>query len=1269
MDERPGRSFAPRARPARWALGAALAALAFVAIGVPWQRTGGPLLARLRPLPRRRPRAAGPRHALRGGRRGAPADRREPPGRTVGRTGRAAPPPPRGRGASPARGDPRVPAEARPRRLVGGDGDGGRRSDPRRPSLRRRFRPPCSELSRSLFSPGAEHAAFPLRAALVHAAGLLGFLLFRRVSAQRGAGTLVLVVVGGLALVGAYAVLEASTGLKLWGAAHYEALSSGLRVPATLPDYNATGSAMALGLFPALVLARRARGASRLALAGAVALLLAGLILSGSRGAWLATLAAAGAALAGVLWSRRGEWRNEGRRLVLGAGLALGISVVAIAAWPGDVGQLLRRRAATLVDPGESLHAVQAGRVGFWKAGARMVGSHPLTGVGPGRVPARFDEFRDPDFPVRVENLHNYFLQAIAENGVPGGLLVLWPFVPLVLLAGRLLSTGAAFSSPESALAPGLLAFSLTGLASHPWLLPELQFLFWGAAALLPAGHASVRSPGLSRGRPSLPALDRPARCGGAPASCSRRARREAGSGTPSGARSTGTERYFWTGPRALVPVAVPEGTVRQRPAPGDAPGPRAAARSSWPCGWTADPSRRSRWRIGRGTMSSWSADRSGRAMPWRVSDLEGSSGSRRAGASARPGRRAGTAVSWRFSSPGPRWSRWRGRRREPAPPAGRGRRLRRLDRPLRLLLRRPPAAPPAPAHRRLGRGRPPLRRGGRGPSPVAAAGGSRPGRFGRFVARLRSRAPGGRRPDSARGVPRGRGSPCDLRHRAPPGASRPDASLAGRRGHLRPVGPFGLGRRPDGLPPAARRPASPDRQSPRPRRGAGPGGDGRGPGGPLSDRGFPRARRPRGAGGSRRAPARRHSRHRRARRGRDRDPPEARRRPAPARAALGAVGARAVDVHRPVGGRRRGRAPPRAVPGAGGLGPVGPPARGGSRGRGAPRPSRRRGLEGRLHRGARVGPGPRPLGRDARARGAEAGRAPQGGPLGGDAFDPRRPRVRGRPRVADGKGEPERPPRQALGVVRTEGGALPRRAREAPSLRRGLRPRERAPGHGPRPRLLPGRVPRRGPRPPREDGVVHRPPAVSLPRRPRGDRPRRGGRLRPLSRRARPGARGGALLPGREDRRVPPGGGSGGRPRRDARHLPLRFPPRLRRDRGARRAPDRAPSRFSGGALGPGSRPRPARPRRGRLRPPRRRRARAVRRDVAGRRRLRARRRPPGSGRSSGSRTVGRSAGRQRRRPSGSTRPPGGARSSACPSGTPAPTPRVCSSPFSGTT
>ncbi len=558
MVERLGRFFAPGARPARWALGSALAVLAFVAIGVPWQRTAGPLLAvsalflvaaLARPalatlwaavvvalLPIAGNLLAGPWVA--------PAEL------LLLLLAAAALLRHEGVPASPLKGALLVSSAAMATGAV--VATLAALAPAEIPATVR-------ELSRSLFSPGVEHAAFPLRAALVNAAGLLGFLLFRRASARPGEGTLVRIVVGGLSLVGAYAVLEASTGLKLWGAAHYEAHSLGLRVPATLPDYNATGSAMALGLFPAVVLAWKARGARRLVFGGVVALLLAGLLLSGSRGAWLATLGAGAAALAGVLWSRRGKWKTEGRRVVLGASLALGIPIVAIVAWPGDVGHLLRRRAATLVDPGESLHALQAGRVGFWKAGVRMIAAHPFAGVGPGRAAVRFQEFRDPGFPVRVENLHNYFLQAIAENGIPGGLLVLWPFVPLLFLAGRLLSAGTAFSSPEAALAPGLLAFSLTGLASHSWLLPELQFLFWGAAALLPAGQPPTVVPGapgfVRRVLPwSVLVL-----WGGSCLLLTAGEQRGRFGYAEWGALDE-TERYFWAGPQALVPVTVPAG-------------------------------------------------------------------------------------------------------------------------------------------------------------------------------------------------------------------------------------------------------------------------------------------------------------------------------------------------------------------------------------------------------------------------------------------------------------------------------------------------------------------------------------------------------------------------------------------------------------------------------------------------------------------------------------------------------------------------------------
>ncbi len=414
------------------------------------------------------------------------------------------------------------------------------------------------ELASSFFSAGSGHAAAPLRTALVHACGLLGFVLFRRVAAARGEGAPLAALVAGLSLVGAFAVIEAATGLKLWSPPHYEAISGGLRVPATLPDYNATGAAMALGLFPALALAYAARGARRFAWGLATALLLAGLLLSGSRTAWVAALLAGGATLLGALHARRKEARGGSRRLLLGAGLAAGLAVASVAAWPGDVGALLRRRAATLLEPEAALKAVRAGRLGFWTAGARMVAEHPVAGIGPGRVPARFGDFCDPAFPVRAENLHNYYLQAVAENGVPGGLLVLLPFVPLALLVGRSLASGTASASPAAALAPGLLAFAATGVASHPWLLPELQLLFWGAAALLPGATAAPTSEERFRRAGAL-ALATLAVWGGCvlfSRPVEERGRWGAGEWSAEGAERP----YFWVGPRALVPVEVPDG-------------------------------------------------------------------------------------------------------------------------------------------------------------------------------------------------------------------------------------------------------------------------------------------------------------------------------------------------------------------------------------------------------------------------------------------------------------------------------------------------------------------------------------------------------------------------------------------------------------------------------------------------------------------------------------------------------------------------------------
>ncbi len=75
--------------------------------------------------------------------------------------------------------------------------------------------------------------------------------------------------------------------------------------------------------------------------------------------------------------------------------------------FPGRTGSILRGRVASLGDPAAVRLALTAGRVGFWQAGLAMLEAHPLAGVGPGRVPARFSEYRPADLPIEAENVHD----------------------------------------------------------------------------------------------------------------------------------------------------------------------------------------------------------------------------------------------------------------------------------------------------------------------------------------------------------------------------------------------------------------------------------------------------------------------------------------------------------------------------------------------------------------------------------------------------------------------------------------------------------------------------------------------------------------------------------------------------------------------------------------------------------------------------------------------------------------------------------------------
>lgn len=166
-----------------------------------------------------------------------------------------------------------------------------------------------------------------------------------------------------------------------------------------------------------LLFSQRARGRAFWLCLAAAGLAGAALLLSYTRGAWLA------AACAGVylLWYRK-RWLLAGVPVILG--LLLWIN-------PGSV----RVRFQSAYQPREELDSNQH-RVVCWKTGWAMIQAHPWFGVGPEMVLPNLMqyvpwEYRRPANPLPLPNgwyghLHNLYIHYAAERGLPTALALLW---------------------------------------------------------------------------------------------------------------------------------------------------------------------------------------------------------------------------------------------------------------------------------------------------------------------------------------------------------------------------------------------------------------------------------------------------------------------------------------------------------------------------------------------------------------------------------------------------------------------------------------------------------------------------------------------------------------------------------------------------------------------------------------------------------------------------------------------------------------------------
>lgn len=162
------------------------------------------------------------------------------------------------------------------------------------------------------------------------------------------------------------------------------------------------------------------------------AALLAGLIASWGRGAWLG-FGGAGAAM--VFFAPRRRW--QGAALVsAGAFLALGLWLAG--ALPGAV----QARIDSVFDDFVGLQDVRGApindvnyatveRLAHWQAAAAMASAHLWTGVGLGNYEVVYPEYALPRWPNALGHAHNDYLNLLAEAGLVGltGYLLGWAWI------------------------------------------------------------------------------------------------------------------------------------------------------------------------------------------------------------------------------------------------------------------------------------------------------------------------------------------------------------------------------------------------------------------------------------------------------------------------------------------------------------------------------------------------------------------------------------------------------------------------------------------------------------------------------------------------------------------------------------------------------------------------------------------------------------------------------------------------------------------------
>ncbi len=195
-------------------------------------------------------------------------------------------------------------------------------------------------------------------------------------------------------------------------------------------------------------------------------LLLAGLLMSWSRGAWLGAAAAALVLL--FAWPRR-SWIGA---LLMAGGLLMGVAALELDLLPASITERLTGFTGfveTFDVRGQDINDANYSvleRLAHWQAAREMVRYHPVLGVGFGNYEDVYPGYALLNWPYPLGHAHNIYLNTLAETGIIGFLAYAALWVSVLWNTWQV-TRGAELW--QRSLAVGLLA-SWTYLSAHQFV-------------------------------------------------------------------------------------------------------------------------------------------------------------------------------------------------------------------------------------------------------------------------------------------------------------------------------------------------------------------------------------------------------------------------------------------------------------------------------------------------------------------------------------------------------------------------------------------------------------------------------------------------------------------------------------------------------------------------------------------------------------------------------------------------------------------------------